>query len=94
MKTIQQLAQEVLRVQDACNLLGVSRAYPAALCDLRAALEASGERTRVEDHPITLLWVDKLASLSGSGLTNYGDVYDAFLVVEDLAIKGDVVSSV
>jgi hypothetical protein len=61
MRTLQELAAEALAVQDASNLSDAAQSFAAAMKDLGEYV--SGPRERNE-HPITLLWVDKLADLS------------------------------
>ncbi len=68
MKTIKDLAQEAINVQDACNLSGVVHGFSRAITDLRAHLEQEpGFSTdKLNTHPICILWSDKIASLTGS----------------------------
>lgn len=80
-KTLKQLAQEALDVQDACNLCGVAQAFARAMRDLGDYTNGTDERNR---HPITVVWLDKMNSLAGiqeysSGITK------AYSVVHDLA---------
>jgi len=60
-RTIQQLAQEALDVQDACNLLAVVNGMSRAIKELREI--CAGWHT-VDSHPIVMLWADKIASLT------------------------------
>jgi hypothetical protein len=62
MKTIIDLANEALAVQDACNLSGVAQGFARAMLDLRQHTSGTDE---TNNHAITILWVDKLASLAG-----------------------------
>jgi len=61
-RTIEQLAQEVLDVQDACNLSGVLGSAYRAACDLRRVLDAGTDT--INRHPIMVLWADKIAHLT------------------------------
>jgi hypothetical protein len=61
-RTLAQLAQEALDVQDACNLSGVAQGFGRAMVDLRHVI-GGGDELRA--HPITLLWIDKLADMTG-----------------------------
>ena len=88
MKTIQQLAREALAVQDACNLSGVAIAFARVMVDLREALEAQDEQAdtnRLRFHPITTVWVDKLASLADVQHLGSDRATAAFGQVEKLA---------
>jgi len=81
-RTIEQLAQEALDVQDACNLSGVAHGMARACVDLRDILGAE----RADEHPIMMLWADKIASLVGTqnlGDTRVGAAYRAvYAIVE------------
>lgn len=62
MKTLKELAQESLDVQNASNLVGVAGGMVRVISELRQIL---GSWDEADTHPITKLWVDKLASLTG-----------------------------
>lgn len=68
MKTIQQLSRQALEVQDACNLSGVVHVFSQVITDLREIAQAEGwEGTdAINQHPICIMYIDKMASLSGS----------------------------
>lgn len=68
------LAQEALDVQDACNLSGVALGFGRAMVELRHHV-GGGDPLRT--HPITVLWMDKLADMTGRGQAEYGAAYDA-----------------
>lgn len=78
-RTLQQLAQEALDVQNACNLMGVSRSFNLAVLRLRFLLNLDGDGLR--NHAITALWVDKIADMTGRGK----DIMDAYTTVDKLA---------
>lgn len=63
MKTLPQLAEDALAVQDAYNLTGVARGFIKAIDDIRAI---TPDNTEWKRHPILKLWVDKLASMVGT----------------------------
>jgi hypothetical protein len=65
---IRALAQEALSLQDASNLLGLSKRFPKAIQELADALRSSWAYTGTDSisrHPITQAWTSKLSSLSG-----------------------------
>lgn len=67
MKTLNQLAQEALDVQDACNLSGVAISFANAMKDLCEHANAGGHGTDWKNtHPVAVLWSSKIASLTGS----------------------------
>lgn len=76
-KSIYDLAKEALDVQNACNLTAVAQSFARAMIDLGKHVQGT---YAVRTHPITLLWVDKLASLTGTqqmGLIQVMNAYDA-----------------
>lgn len=63
MKTMKELAQEALNVQDACNLSGVVHGFSRAITNLRDLLPRAGT-DEINRHPISVLWADKIAHLT------------------------------
>jgi hypothetical protein len=66
-RTMKDLAIEALAVQDACNLTGVVKGMDRALETLREILRSEGKQgnAHMNEHPISILWADKIASLTG-----------------------------
>jgi hypothetical protein len=66
--TLQQAAQQALDVQNACNLSGVLRSFNEIVMDvLWPEAQRLGKGTEwVNHHPITALFLSKLASLNGT----------------------------
>ena len=67
MRTLKELAEEALQVQNASNILGITNSYAKALVDLRAALTAEGKPCGTDDiakHPINHMWLFKITELS------------------------------
>jgi hypothetical protein len=81
-KTIKQLAQEALDVQNACNLCGVVQSFARAMIDLGEHTKGTDERNT---HPISVLWADKVAHLTGTQSFGNDVVTKAYNVVHDLA---------
>lgn len=80
MRTLQQLAQEALDVQDACNLSGVVHGWHRAMEDLCELLRASGGTAERNTHPINQLWASKchdLARMGMSDMDTYGKALEA-----------------
>lgn len=74
-RTMADLAREALGVQDACNLSGLVLSFGKSIQRLRVLLEERGEgsTTRLNRHPVCVLWIDKLRSLSGDDFSEaYG----------------------
>lgn len=65
MRTLAQLAEEAIAIQDACNLSGVVHSLDRTITDLRAIARAEGwENTpTLNNHPIVVMYVNKLSSL-------------------------------
>lgn len=86
MKTLKELAQEALDVQNASNLSGVVHSFSRAVTELREALliESKGSGISSDElnrHPIVILWVDKLMSLSSANER----AFSAYQAVHNLA---------
>jgi hypothetical protein len=80
-KTLKQLAQEALDVQNACNLSGVVHGFSRAMSDLCALVPNTGERNT---HPIAILWADKIAHLTGTQDIGNDKVMKAYSYCHDL----------
>jgi hypothetical protein len=63
-KSMKELAQEALDVQNACNLSGVVHGFSRAISRLRELLPNAGT-DEINSHPICVAWADKIASLTG-----------------------------
>ncbi len=72
MKTIKELAQEAIDVQNACNLPGVLLSFHHASLNLRALMPAAGAGT-IQAHPIMRAWCSKICDMTG----NYSGAYPA-----------------
>lgn len=79
--TLKGLAQRALNVQNASNLLGVLRSAHLDLCELRTLLDL--DSAELHEHPIALLWADKIASLTGYDGTSSMAAYDAVYALVD-----------
>ena len=75
MKTLQQLAQDALDVQNASNLSGVVHSFSKAMTDLRE-VQPFARTKDLNTHPIAQMWASKVHELSGMGLSDS----DAFTV--------------
>ena len=78
-RTLLQLAQEAVAVQDACNLCGVAHGFARAMSDLMNLLP--GGTDACNRHPIAVLWADKIAHLSGTQTLGNDVVMNAYAVV-------------
>jgi len=81
-KTLKELAVEALAVQDACNLCGVAQSFARAMIDLGEHTKGTDERNT---HPISILWADKIAHLTGTQQMGLIEVMRAYDVCNDLA---------
>jgi hypothetical protein len=90
--TYQELAQQALDVQDACNLSGVVHSFAKAMDVLWAEARERNKGTAwINQHPIVSLFLDKLASLNGSQY-NSSVVFRAFDEVRHIAAGKEVSS--
>jgi hypothetical protein len=64
-RTLAQLAQEALNVQDACNLSGVVHGWSRAMKELHEALPGAST-DEINRHFVNQLWADKVAHLTGT----------------------------
>jgi len=62
MRTLKELANEALQVQNASNLCGVAQSFAKAMIDLGEHCKGTDDRNK---HPIAILWLDKMNSLAG-----------------------------
>ena len=78
MRTMKDLCQEALDVQDACNLSGVVHSFSRTITELRTLVEQEpGFSTdKLNRHPVCVMFSSKIASLTGSeGYTNFKEAY-------------------
>lgn len=88
-RTLKELAQEALDIQNACNPLGLSKGYAVSLQELHDRLSLNGlpnDTQAMRDHPINKLWASKLHDLASLGLSDtdrYGDAYRACKILRE-----------
>ncbi len=71
MKTLRDAAKAALDCQDACNLSGVVFTFAKAMQIICDESNRRGEGTHWKNtHPVVILFVDKLADMSGARLIN------------------------
>lgn len=85
MRTLKELAQEVLAAQNACNLSGVMLSASEAICELRKVEGGPRGNDELHSHPITRLWASKIHDLAGMGLSNYDRFHEAHTACQQLA---------
>lgn len=67
-RTLKQLAQEALRVQNTSNPIAIAQSYAKAILELRERLSLDklpSDTDSIKFHCINRLWVDKLHDLAG-----------------------------
>lgn len=89
MKTMAELAQEAIEIQDACNLGGLVHGWSRSMSDLQDHLRQEGTRS-VNEHPISKLWASKIHDLARMGLSDYDAFSKAYDECKKLAAQGDV----
>jgi myo-inositol-1-phosphate synthase len=74
-KSMKELAQKSIEVQDACNLSGVVHGFSRAMESLCKHIGNTEERNQ---HPISVMWASKIESLTQcSGYMVFTKAYDA-----------------
>ena len=79
-RTLAQLAEEALAIQDASNLTGLTNGWHEAILELRRLMPTTST-VELARHPINKLWAFKLQSLTGREclcqecMTAFGDAY-------------------
>lgn len=85
-RSVKELAQEALEIQNACNPLGLSKGYARALQELRWALEVEGkpnDTDAISFHAINRLWLDKLCDLARYNRSGGSDNMMEFIAAYD-----------
>lgn len=90
--TLQQAAQTALDCQDACNLSGVLNSFATIVHDVIWPEARRLERGTafVNEHPIVVLFLDKLSSLARCQHLGAPRVMEAFAACEKLAKGEDI----
>lgn len=73
MKTLKELAQEAIDVQDGCNLSGVVHGWHRAmetLCSILRENPGFNGTDEINQHPINQLWASKVHDLARMGLSD------------------------
>lgn len=85
MKTLKDLAQDALFVQNACSLSGVVHSFSRAMTDLRANFP-NASTDEINQHPIAIMYSSKIASLTDSeSALAFSRAYDKVSkIVEDV----------
>lgn len=87
-RTLKALAQEAIDVQNACNPMGISKSYAAALLELSQRLRLDKLDASTDAmccHPIARMWACKVHDIHGMGLSNTDRFSDAYIACKDLA---------
>ena len=87
-KTLKQLAQEAIDVQDACNLSGVVHGWHRAMEDLFTIFRDTNTYDR-NTHPINQLWASKCHDLARMGMSDYEQFSKAYDACKKLAAEGE-----
>lgn len=71
--TIQQMAQQALDVQTACNLSGIVHSFAEIVSAMRT--EHHMDTAQCNRHPVCVLFSDKIADMTGSSVRAYPEGY-------------------
>lgn len=85
-KEWKKLAKGALDIQDACNLSGVVISFSKVIIEVRRLLEAEGKLStdEVNNHPVCVLYADKIAHLTGTQYIGHGKVMWAYKWAHDV----------
>jgi hypothetical protein len=83
-RTLAQLAQEALTVQDACNLSGVVHGWSRSISRLRELLPGAGTN-EINRHPISQMWAYKIYEMTGCASTSCEEFSRTYAAVRELA---------
>lgn len=76
MKTLKDIAETALEVQDACNLSGVVHSFSEDISTLRKLFPNEGTAF-YNRHPVVVMYASKIASLTAcEDLTTFADAYE------------------
>jgi hypothetical protein len=81
---MQELAQEAINIQNACNLGGLVHSWSRSMGDLQRLLREQGT-CAVNEHPISKLWASKIHELTEMGMSDYGAFSKAYAECKKLA---------
>lgn len=79
---LKNLARNAMQMQDASNITGLCHSMARDIPLLREVLELGSDATA--NHPITILWVDKLTQLSGIQDLDNDKVFQAYTAVRKI----------
>lgn len=83
-QALRRLAQQALQVQSACNMSGIAQTFARVVLELRSLHPEFGTEM-INMHPITQMWVSKLHTLAGMGLSDVEQFGSAYKTCEELA---------
>lgn len=65
---MKELCLEAIQVQEACNLMAVLSSFSRAVTDLKVILVKENDFStyKLNQHPVSILYASKVASLTGS----------------------------
>lgn len=81
-----EMAQQALDVQNASNLSGVVHTFSNIISEVRYRLESEGKKStdKVNQHPICILFSDKIAHLTGTQFLGHDEVTKAYKWAHDI----------
>ena len=88
MKTVKQLADDAIHVQDACNLIAVANSFANVTKEVRDRLAESGQESgtdAIRNHPIVQLWASKIIEMCGMGYPDMDKFSEVYFAVEHMA---------
>lgn len=88
--TIQQMAQQAIDVQNACNLSGIVRTFAEITSAMRT--EHGMDTPTCNRHPVCVLFAHKIADLVGVQTAEQGDTAAGVAMVEcEYIVRGQTI---
>ncbi len=86
MRTLKELAQEAIDVQNACNILGISQSFAEAMVDLRK-VHPNSSSDSLATNAITVMWAYKISLMACLGGGDTDTFTDAYRACREMAAK-------
>src|SRR5262249_46820770 len=90
-RTMKQLAQEAIDIQNACNGIGVAQGFARSMLALHELLNKK-PFIRLSEHPIWCLWVSKLHDMGHMGLSDTDRYIAAYSACMAMAAEDETIT--
>jgi hypothetical protein len=95
-RTMAQLAQEAIDIQNACNIMGISKSFAKVVQEVRDLIEVDRKKNpvsftrheNVNSHPVVRLWASKIHDMCSVSIEEDVAYSEAYLECQRLAEAG------